>query len=126
MQLNLTQKPGAVSRMAKQYAAAERARQLFENNHDDYIVVSGLVPITVVDVPGVGAWATPDPWAHHVSYYAGDDDSQADIDALAVKPAIELKPMSVKEWYPLYVAAIVKKLDEIERGVAPARRRRLS
>lgn len=53
--LNPMQKLSAVKRMAKHYAAAERARQLFEMFPDDTIIVSGLVPIDVVDVPGVGA-----------------------------------------------------------------------
>lgn len=104
--------------MAREYAAAENARWLFENQRDGYLVVSrDYVPIRHDAVEAGGLeWATLDPWAHRASYYAGADDAQADIDATSIKPDVDLQPMPIAIWYPTFIKIIERRLRAIEVG----------
>lgn len=104
--------------MAREYAAAENARWLYENERDGYVVVSrDYWPIRheAVDDGGL-EWATLDPWSCRASYYAGPDDAQADLDATAIKPDVDLQPMPISRWYPAFIKIIESRLRAIEAG----------
>lgn len=103
--------------MAREYAAAENARWLYENQRGGYVVVSrDYWPVRHEAVEGGPEWATLDPWSYRASYYEGPDDAQADIDATSIKPDVDLQPMPIVIWYPAFIKIIERRLRAIEAG----------
>lgn len=97
---------------------AENAQWLFDNQRDGYVVVSrDYFPIRHETVEGRNLeWATLDPWVHRASNYEDFDDAKTDIDATSIKPDVDLQPMPVSKWYPVFVQIIERRLRAIEAG----------
>ncbi len=99
--------------------AAQRARIHFVAHTDAFVVVGrGVIPIRHIEVPGQPfEWAILDGWCQGPSNYAGPDDAAEDIASTAIKPPGELRPIAMKDWYPLYVKQLMRSVEEAIRDV---------
>lgn len=104
-----------IVRKALYAASIARAGEFASVHAGDTIVVSGLTPVQHVEGPGrTSVWAVLDPLVMGPSYYAGADDALDDIAATAIKPAGDLKPMAIRDWYPKFVKAVQRKIESLD------------
>jgi hypothetical protein len=105
-----------IDKIGLRYAAAARARKIFEVMPDDFVICLGVTPIRHIVTEGrdEALWATLDPWCIGPSTYAGPIDSMEDLAETKFKPAGDLRPIQVSAWYPEFMRQTLEKLRKME------------